>query len=50
MGWRATKFGESFIESVENIFPSTIINFSLENDLASLLKMLLVSEEEEWHC
>ena len=24
MGWRATKFEESFIKSVENVFPSTI--------------------------
>jgi len=28
VGWRATKFKESFTEFVENFFPSTIAKFT----------------------
>jgi len=42
--WRATKFGESFTNSVGDVFPliNIIAKFTfIENDLANLLEMLL---------
>jgi hypothetical protein len=40
VGWRATKFGEPFTESVGDIFPLIIAKFILENNLANFLEML----------